>query len=477
MPATPRTRYLARTLSLAAGATTVLASPAIAQFVEPNVRVIHEWTGGHAYAYDIARLEDIDGDGVREAIVALPYAQGAFRQEIGAVEVRSGATGDLIMTLSTGVRGDDFGVSVDDAGDVNGDGYHDVVVGASRFDGERGAAYIYSGHPDSRGQLITRIDGPYPTGRFGRIVAGIGDTNGDGLDEIAVGAPFAADAPTLPRIGKAYVVSVVAGDILIEFRGAIADSEFGDGIGRVGDLDGDSVDEIAIGAPLAKQVNVYSPVDGRRILARLESDEFVFVFGRKHVGAAGDVNADGVPDVLVGNQTSRTNCGRVMVFSGVDGSVLLSRHGCEDGIGEGFGQAAAAGDLDGDGYDDIISGVFRDSQAAIMSGRDGSLDRIITDANSESWFGREAIVLDDADGDGAPDYLIAASRGAGSKAYVIAGLCRADLDRDGRLTIIDFLGFQSFFDIGDLRADFDRDGVLTVFDFLEFSNVFQQCSS
>ena len=142
---------------------------------------IHRWTGdqpGERFGWAVADLADIDGDGVRDAIISAPRHVNADGVVAGHTDVRSGRTGDLIHRFD-GVAEDRHGFAIADAGDVDGDGTHDIVAGAPGSQAlacvdipRAGRVYVYSG--DS-GDLLHTIEGEVLGDQFGAAVGSAGD--------------------------------------------------------------------------------------------------------------------------------------------------------------------------------------------------------------------------------------------------------------------------------------------------------------
>ena len=193
----------------------------------------------------VAGLEDLDGDGRGDLVVG-SYLNGAKAGGAGSAYVYSGADGSLLWTLRGEAAGDAFGYAVASAGDVNGDGACDVLVGAPSADlgGQNaGAAYVYSG---ANGVLLRLWSGAAPGDGFGTAVAGGLNLDGDLLADVMVGA-VGSDANG-ESAGEVRVLAGVDGAELGLVRGAMAGARLGAALAGAGDLDGDGLSELLLGA-------------------------------------------------------------------------------------------------------------------------------------------------------------------------------------------------------------------------------------
>lgn len=406
-----RSRALAA--AVVAGAVVVSAAGASGSFAEP-VRVIHTFEGTNPQAnfgWAVSELGDVDGDGAMEVIVGEPFTS------TGTTWVFSGRTGDELYRLD-GRTGDWQGFAMADAGDVDADGVPDVVSGAPARG--PGHAYVYSG---ADGRLLHTLEGVADGDFFGWAVSSAGDQDGDGHADVLVGAPFADEGGT--DSGRAYVFSGRTGERLRKLDAGHAGEQFGSGTDLAGDLDGDGVPDLVVGARDAgpgKRGKAYA-FSGRnaRPLWEVAAPETGNQLGSFFVAGLGDTNGDGIDDVYAGDYADSNWSGRAVVLSGADGSELLAFAG-EPGAGLSPGRQA--GDVDGDGLVDLAIGSFTygadgAGRIELRSGRDGSVLRTITSATPGENFGFDAVGLGDVDGDGRPDLL--ASAATGERVYVIAG--------------------------------------------------------
>ncbi len=379
------------------------------------------------YGRSVAPLGDLDRDGVTDIAV------GAFRRDENSANSLPGVLyvqymnpdGSVKSSVAIGknINGgpnlddrDFFATSIAAIGDMDGDGITELAVGAARDNTgsmESGALYVMFLNSNGTVKHHVKIasetnGGPQLTsyGNFGRSIAALGDLDGDGVNDIAVGA-FADNVDGSDR-GAVYVL-YLNGDGTVKrharisstFNGgpALADGDFfGLSLASLGDLDGDGVTDLAVGAggddtgtsyggavhvlflnadaSVKNSVKIASAMNGGPTL--LERD----LFGLS-VASLGDLNGDGLPDLAVGAPGDDGGA-EANVFEGVVHVLFLGQDGKATGsvkIGNGrnggptldsrdsFGfSVASLGDLDGDGLTDIAVGSYRDSTSETYSG-------------------------------------------------------------------------------------------------------------
>lgn len=376
-------------------------------FVEP-VRIVHEWRGenkGDTFGWIARGLGDVDGDGVSD-IVASAAGFTVEGQRAGKVYVYSGKTGTLLWA-KTGEKGESLGTGLESAGDVNGDGVRDVIAGSP----STGKAYVFEGRT---GRLLWTLAAGDPGAGFGRGTSFAGDLDGDGCGELIVGAPGVAGSTNDP--GHAYVFSGKTGKVMATLKGEGA----GDGFGSIVAGSRDPRHPfLIVGAPAAGPVNtgrvyIYRGLHQPAKFV-IDNESGGTALGFMFVSVVGDTDKDGIPDIYASDWSSGTGgpaTGRVFVHSGADGRRLLTFGG--EGPGEGFGIGSAdVGDANGDGHDDLLIGAWQHRSAApsggrlhVLSGRDGSLLRRITGKVPGETLGFDATGVGDVTGDGVPDYLV-----------------------------------------------------------------------
>ncbi len=222
-------------------------------------QVIFKFDGanpGDYLGWAVAGIDDIDGDGVPDMIIAAPYASPGGRAQAGQVFVHSGATGELIFQLDGEEASANFGSSVATAWDIDGDGVPDIIIGAPgaspRGKTQAGSVFVYSG---ATRKLIFRFDGPESFDGFGASVAGGQDVDGDHVPDIIIGAPSASPDGKVGG-GSAFVFSGAAGDLIFRFDGRAGGDSLGTSVAAAGDLNGDGRSEVIVGSP-------YSSPDGK----------------------------------------------------------------------------------------------------------------------------------------------------------------------------------------------------------------------
>ncbi len=388
--------------------------------------------------FNVASAGDVDGDGYSDVIIGVsgvpaPLGGAAFT---GAAYVYLGSSTGLSTTASwsrTGTASSDFG-SVSSAGDVNGDGYSDVIVGASGAGGNTGAAYVYLGSSSGLSTTVSWTgNGPAANSNYGYTLGCAGDVNGDGYSDIIVGT-YAVGG----NAGAAYVYyggpSGPATTASWTGSGAV-NSYYGGCVASAGDVNGDGYSDIIVGAPGVSSIAgaaylYYGSATGLAVTPAWTKIGSIpnGIFGIS-VGCAGDINGDGYSDIIVSASGTPGGgvTGTAYVFNGGSGGVSTTASWTASGLSNSmYGwKVASAGDVNGDGYSDLIVGSYGysgNTGAAYMyygssAGLSATASWTIT-GTVNSYLGGSVGSAGDVDGDGYSDVLVAPYGAAGGTASV-----------------------------------------------------------
>ncbi len=353
----------------------------------------------------VAVIGDQDGDGSGEVLVGAPEsdlsgtASGVVYLLMGpATAGASLAAADALLTAEDG--GDELGTAVADAGDVDGDGVRDLLLGApyeASAHSQGGAGYLLLG-PVTGDLDLSLADGKFraedSADHLGSAVAGVGDLDADGYDDLLLGAPDEDTAGS--AAGAAYVVLGAPTSTWnqLSLRMSSADAKLvGDesqaGAGAAlhgpGDLDGDGYAEVLIGAwdadtDTGRLHLVHGPLTGSFDLGADSTATWAGSRTDERLGfalATGDLDADGLPDLVAGapeRDATASDSGAAWLLFGPWGTGLMTMEteaqGHLDGVGSGThtGYAVGVGDVDGDGKDDVVVGSPKEDTNGANSG-------------------------------------------------------------------------------------------------------------
>jgi hypothetical protein len=466
------------------------------------------------YGTSVSDAGDVNNDGFDDIIIGAPanidILSSSVIASVGQAFIYLGsatgpATSPSITLQSSTTTNALFGYCVSSAGDINNDGFDDVIVGApadqvtlnfgipfGSISNRIGTAYVYYGNATTASIPASAVSLHLNTGDFnpltfgltlnplyGFSVSGAGDVNNDGYADVIIGSPLYTDLGTSTLAGRATVylgsnTGLNTAAPIHRNAGLLANSLFGFSVSSAGDMNNDGADEVLIGAPgslallpgLAGRVYVYQGIavptsGGISASAITYSDGALLktLFGYS-VSNAGDVNNDGFDDIVIGqpatlNLSGLVTVGKASIFYG---SSTLSNKSASDvllrsprdpdilGLIDGnllFGFSVSGGkDLDCDGFDDVIVGEpggaainglaginAAGGQAYIYYGKNG------TPSSTRGWeqrqtgsivvanlLGSSVSIAGDVNGDGGNDLLIGASNGTLDISNLLTGV-------------------------------------------------------
>lgn len=353
---------------------------------------------------------DLNGDGFDEVVIGVPGADtpaenaGGVRIVYGSASLLTSTSFNSAIHLNGESLTDHAGHTVANGGDLNADGFEDLLVGAYRADsggGESGSVYVIYGRASvlttetSLGSFV-ELNGQAGNDQLSTSMSGLGDVNADGFDDFAVGAPFADSSGA--DSGTVYIVhgrstdltttgiATVAATIL---SGKLTGDEAGHSVSQAGDMNGDGFADIVVGAYHNDDAGanagvvyiVYSSASGiasgkiDAVGAAFTGVSVADVAGAT-VGGVGDVNGDGFSDVMLASLNRAEGSGAPYLIYGAEtaytGSVSLSTLPTLEFTaafaGESAGSSLGFGDLNGDALEDVIIGARANDDAGTDAG-------------------------------------------------------------------------------------------------------------
>ena len=392
----------------------------------------------------VSGVGDVNGDGYGDVIVgAHSYDNGEINE--GAAFVYYGSsigisTVAAAMMMESNQEGAILGVSVSGAGDVNGDGYADIIVGASSYSNvetNEGAAFIYYGNVAGISATeSTIVESNQVESAMGYSVSDAGDVNNDGYADVIVGAPYydngeLEEGAAFLYHGGVFGISTVAAAMVESNQ---AGANFGHSVSGAGDVNNDTYADVIVGALGYTNGEVQEgtafvyhggPSGISTVAAAMvESNQGRAWFG-VGVSDAGDVNGDGYDDVIVGASgytSGESTEGVAFVYHGgttgisTTAAAMVQSNQTNAYMGRGV---SGAGDVNNDGYADVIVGADRYDNGELEEGAafvyHGGPAGILTTAvamvesnQADAWFGKSVSGAGDVNNDGYADVIVGA---------------------------------------------------------------------
>lgn len=363
---------------------------------------------GSQFGTVIVPFHDIDNDGTVDLLIGCPAWDSGTATNTGRVELRSGRTGALLRT-NNGTNGNDYyGSSIAVLDDLNGDHVPEYLIGVPQADNggtDSGAIKVFSGATGGlmRNQFLTENGG-----MLGMCVLALPDINGDGIGDYAASAP---NNTNVYPVGRLLMWSGSNGNLIRAIYGYTSSAMYATRLALVGDVDGDGRPDLAVGSPTESMFG--SAGAGLLEIFTLSTMQSVLringQFYHEHVGetvvALGDIDGDGRDEFAVGAPDAGN--GTVRVYRG-DGTVIRSHNGSANGGRFGLG-LACVGDVDFDGISDYGIGeplAGGSGDAWIRSGRTGAVLAHVTNGSSGAFWGRTIAAVGDTDHDGFDEFAI-----------------------------------------------------------------------
>ncbi|HRE40236.1 MAG TPA: FG-GAP-like repeat-containing protein [Ignavibacteria bacterium] len=403
--------------------------------------IIDGYANEDQFGICIANTGDVNGDGFPDFLIGANLNDSNGINSGRAYLYFGGSvlnnTPDVIFTGEA--TGDNFGFSLSSAGDVNGDGYADVIIGANLNDAtfiNAGRVYLYYGGPGMNNVADLVFSGFNADDEFGFSISSTGDYNGDGFNDIIIGSPMNDDAGN--NAGAAYVYyegSTMNNEADRVIYSGTDDDRLGSAVSDAGDFNGDGYGDFIVGIPRADNNMSNSGIAllylGGSNPSLYSAATFYGTQTNSFFGSflknAGDFNGDGYSDVIISSLNYFASTGRSIIYFGSEivnntADVIANGSFYDEYLGKGL---AGTVDLDGDGNSEILIGAngFNDFTGRVyiykqkMTGNDLS-DETFFGQQSNSYFGTEVSVEGDINGDGYNDIVVSAPGYSSNKGRV-----------------------------------------------------------
>ncbi len=394
------------------------------------------------YGISVSSAGDVNNDGYNDIIVGASN----YNNYDGRVYIYYGgnSVGNIADVIIDGEDDSYFGFSASTAGDINNDGYDDVIVGAYYHNSGTGHAYIYYGGSSMDNVADITMTGEGTSNYFGYSVSDAGDVNNDGYDDVIVGA-YGYNS----NVGRVYIyyggnfMNNIS-DITIDGEGS--SSHYGYSVSNAGDVNNDEYDDVIVGAggyhALKGRTYIYyggSSMDSS-VDVTMDGEGYYNYFGFS-VSTAGDVNSDGYDDVVIGAEGYSSSTGRSYIYYGgslMDNTADIIMTG--ETTSNYFGRTVSiAGDVNNDGYDDVIVGAYGYNSSTGRtyvyyggSSMDNTVDIIMTGETTNSNFGYSVSDVGDVNNNGYDDVIVGAYgyNSSTGRSYVYYGGSSMDNNSD-----------------------------------------------